>query len=687
MKRTIKFSLSFLALEFLLLLILPFSIFAMDMDSDMDMDSELKVSPHITVLNLSSNPTGTLTATYHGETVAAKWNITMEASVTGEMSGTISLATEGDLSETATVTALSPGTATVEAEYNGLTSKAMIMIETANAPEPPDYSTGKLVLGPHLTVLDLDTKPTATISAYLELDGNDTYLVPVAVSWEISMQASIDGKPTGVVDLITDGTTGENATVKALTTGTATVKVTYGDQTAMAMVMVNTQEHPEPAKGKLVLEPNLTVLDLNTKPTATISAYLQSGDQEAYLVPVEVEWDITMQAQTNGETTGVINIVSNGETATIEALSTGTATVRAMYNDQMVMAMVMSEDLQKAPTIDVTDINLSSDKIYLSTTGQKSQEISATLLPEGSEGIISWSCMPSSVATVTSTGNNTAIINAVSEGIATVTAQVGNVIKTAQIEINNKEFIISDFQITATSPDYFTVEITPEANPAINANVDVAQVSMFAWSETNQSDIDAKVAGQNGNTFSYTFPVNNNGINNYFNKADDILLNIYASSIPESNGNLLAVAEYSWINELTNGGELVAYIGYSQNVGFDKPTVYSGIAGTEDQNCLEGLRISSSIADIEINAAVHVEDFGWQDAVGDGVYAGTMGLNKQIESIVLTLTGTDADNYEILYRVNQEEIGWSDWVSSGVKAGVTGRNLSLNAYEVQLVEK
>lgn len=96
----------------------------------------------------------------------------MEASIDGIMIGVISLDNYTAPADSVTITSMSAGTATLEAKYNGYSTKAMVMVKTTGQPTPPasdiPNSTGKLVLNPRLTILDLNTKPSATVTAYYE---------------------------------------------------------------------------------------------------------------------------------------------------------------------------------------------------------------------------------------------------------------------------------------------------------------------------------------------------------------------------------------------------------------------------------------------------------------------------------------------------------------------------------------
>lgn len=144
-------------------------------------------------------------------------------------------------------------------------------------------------------------------------------------------------------------------------------------------------------------------------------------------------------------------------------------------------------------------------------------------------------------------------------------------------------------------------------NPAVNMAGSIEKVSIFTWSGLLQEDMDCKVAQPNGDgSYSWTFPINDTPVNNYYFKADDIQIHVYASTDTTSNGNIIATSNYDWRKSASSG--TVAYIGYYANIGFEKPTKISGATGIPGSGVpMEGLRISSTTEGVSINISVHAQ--------------------------------------------------------------------------------
>lgn len=242
--------------------------------------------------------------------------------------------------------------------------------------------------------------------------------------------------------------------------------------------------------------------------------------------------------------------------------------------------------------------------------------------------------------------------------------------------------------ITADSPDFYTVTVAPMANPALEVTPEgeIKKVSIFTWSQVGQTDMDCKVANNNGDgTFSYTFPVNNTPVNEYYIDASDITVQAYASYDAASDGNMVwnttwNYADCGWTDE-------VIVTPYVQNQGFITPSVGNGaVAGTTGQAIqMEGVRISTPIEGVDVTYDVHAQNIGWMDQVNEGVYAGTMHENLQIEAIHIRLTGANASQYSVQYQAHVQDIGWQDWVENGEEAGTTGQALQMEALRIQIV--
>ncbi len=378
------------------------------------------------------------------------------------------------------------------------------------------------------------------------------------------------------------------------------------------------------------------------------------------------------------DNTAVATVSSSG---TVTAVAEGTATITATYEDQTATATVTVT----SSSLTISSIMLDPTALNLTTLGQTAT-ISATISPSSWEGDVSWSITPTSVATIdqSTTNPKQATVTAVSDGQATVTVTAGGKTATAQVRVNTNP-VTGGVTISGQTPDAFTVSATIPSSAG-----QVKSVSVYTWSTADQSDMNCKVippSSQGSSTFSYAFPINDTPVNEHYNNADLIKVHVYAT-MQDGTVSLLEATTYDWMDASSVAGKNVVYTTYSQNNGFNSPSVYGGeMSGTEGRTLgLEGIRISSPIEGVQVSTDVHVEDIGWINNVADGTYAGTMGQNKQIEAVRFTLTGPNSGKYRIEYQVHGENYGWQGWTSQGQEAGTTGQNLQIEAIQVRIVE-
>ena len=83
----------------------------------------------------------------------------------------------------------------------------------------------------------------------------------------------------------------------------------------------------------------------------------------------------------------------------------------------------------------------------------------------------------------------------------------------------------------------------------------------------------------------------------------------------------------------------------------------------------------------------HVQSFGWQAPVTNGVMSGTSGKAKRLEAIKIQLTGADKDKYDVYYRVHAQSYGWLGWAKNGEEAGTAGLAKRLEGIQIVLIPK
>ncbi|HJB96444.1 MAG TPA: Ig-like domain-containing protein [Candidatus Mediterraneibacter intestinigallinarum] len=150
------------------------------------------------------------------------------------------------------------------------------------------------------------------------------------------------------------------------------------------------------------------------------------------------------------------DVVSVDQNGNIEAVGKGTATITATVDGH-------SDSVNITVNVPLTGISLNTETLNLSK-GQTSQLI-ATLTPEDADGDnkVTWTSSDAAVATVDQNGN----VTAVADGVATITATVGNL--TATCEVTVKEIPLESIaldketlELVKGASDTLTVQYNPE---------------------------------------------------------------------------------------------------------------------------------------------------------------------------------------------------------------------------------
>lgn len=167
------------------------------------------------------------------------------------------------------------------------------------------------------------------------------------------------------------------------------------------------------------------------------------------------------------------------------------------------------------------------------------------------------------------------------------------------------------------------------------------------------------------------------------------------------NGNREKIEKFSQINFATKGikATKVAF-GYSHTLILaDNGKVYTSGSNTygelgDGSNSLsctfKSISFSSNnIVDeptLSVSYRTHVQSYGWQDYVSDGIMSGTEGKAKRLEAININVSES---NYSggISYKTHVQKIGWQNWVSNGALSGTQGRALRLEAIQIKLTDE
>ena len=135
------------------------------------------------------------------------------------------------------------------------------------------------------------------------------------------------------------------------------------------------------------------------------------------------------------------------------------------------------------------------------------------------------------------------------------------------------------------------------------------------------------------------------------------------------------VADYGWL-PWTSNGKIAGTQGYGKSLQALE------IVLVEKGGEAPG-KTGDAFVHTMVKTTAHVQDIGWQGAVGEGAAAGTTGKGKALEAVRITLSGAPYEG-DLRVRAHSAEIGWGNWVESGELAGTTGRALQLEAVKIEL---
>ena len=141
----------------------------------------------------------------------------------------------------------------------------------------------------------------------------------------------------------------------------------------------------------------------------------------------------------------------------------------------------------------------------------------------------------------------------------------------------------------------------------------------------------------------------------------------------------------SGINIPDENKNIISYSAHVSDIGWMNSVSNGLIAGTVGQNRqLEALKLNVDENEgINISYQTKVKDEGWQESVSNNEIAGTIGKGLAVEAIRIQLTGENSSKYDIYYRTYINNIGWLDWAKNGEKSGSDA--YSVEAYQIAVV--
>ena len=134
----------------------------------------------------------------------------------------------------------------------------------------------------------------------------------------------------------------------------------------------------------------------------------------------------------------------------------------------------------------------------------------------------------------------------------------------------------------------------------------------------------------------------------------------------------------------------LTYKAHVSDIGWQNAVKEGVIAGTTGQakqiECVV-LSFNDFFGGSGIEYRTHIQDQGWSEWTSSGKMSGTTGKNRRIEAIQIRLTGNVAAVFDIYYRVHVADKGWLGWTGNGNKAGTEGGCLRMEALQIKLVTK
>lgn len=165
-------------------------------------------------------------------------------------------------------------------------------------------------------------------------------------------------------------------------------------------------------------------------------------------------------------------------------------------------------------------------------------------------------------------------------------------------------------------------------------------------------------------------------------------------SANQTNSNVNQVANDSEVITQQNSTKQLPTVTYSahvQDIGWQKSVDNATVSGTVGQEKqVEAIKLSIKAPEGitgKLSYKTYVKGQGWQSSVESGQVSGTVGQSKPIEALSINLTDNLQKLYDVYYRVHVQDIGWMAWAKNGAYAGTLGMSKRLEAYEVKFTLK
>jgi len=286
---------------------------------------------------------------------------------------------------------MAEGTATITATSGDASGTAEI---TVDLPAP-----GPAVLISPETLLLTEIGATAELTATV-LDEEGVEVEAAVVTWTTS--------DAGVASVSEDGV------VEAMGEGVATITAAFGETSGTAEVTV---ELPVPTPSEVVVVPSAATLN-EIGATARFTATVLDADG------VEIEGAAVVW------TTSEADVAIVDEEGLVEAVGEGTATITATSGEASGTAEVTVDLDAPSPA----QVVIAPEAVTLTEIGATAELTATVLDADGVEiegAVVVWTTSDADVAVVDQEG----VVTAVGEGLATITAAIGEVSGTAEVTV------------------------------------------------------------------------------------------------------------------------------------------------------------------------------------------------------------------------------------------------------------
>ena len=363
-----------------------------------------------------------------GETIALNATITPAEATSKNVIWTTSNSAVATISSTGVVKAVGGGTATITcAAQNGSGVKATCNI-TVKVP------ISGIRLNKSSLTLEKGASQTLTATILPEDTTEDK-----KVTWT-SSEPSV-------------ATVNSSGKVTAVGAGTTTITASCGGKTATCQVTVK-----------------ISISSINLSKTQLT---LEKGSTETLtttILPADTTEDTTVTWTSSN--VSVATVTSEGE---VTAVGRGTATITASCGGKTATCNI---------TVNVPITSISLDKNSLILEKGNTQKLTATVMPEDTteNKTVTWSSSDSSVATVTSEGEETAEVKAVGGGTATITASCGG--KTVTCDVTVK---VPISEVTLNKSTLTLEKGNSETLTATVLPLDTTEDKTIIWSSSDSS--------------------------------------------------------------------------------------------------------------------------------------------------------------------------------------------------------